>query len=351
MVGSSKKSIHSKLSKLDKELLSWCRDLRENYSEVNISNLDSSFHSGLVFCCILNNFYPDQIDYISLVSLLPCTCEEDAVFFKETCLRSAFQVASDQLAIPPPLFTNRDEEVSVEDLDENLLRSFSPPKTVITSYLKLLYAALGTGTSSSYNTLNDNTPFSSLNPIPKEELSKENENVEKLSLFQDPTPEEEEEEKEKEKEKEGETPSLPKGGTAVDLNVRDLLNDLIGLEEGICFQFRLGYEKRGFTLKVECEVALNFPTPKLLSFPLAVTLSEAAVEVTFNLVYRDGKGFAFVEDGPTLDSNLLCEFGDPLQKNGVMSDTHKIQQFVFSQIQAHLKRKLIYPNYLKVDLL
>uniref|UniRef100_A0A8D2LJE3 Microtubule associated monooxygenase, calponin and LIM domain containing 2 n=1 Tax=Varanus komodoensis TaxID=61221 RepID=A0A8D2LJE3_VARKO len=72
------------------KLLTWCQRQTEGYRNVNVTDLTSSWRSGLAFCAIIHRFRPDLMDFDSLN-------EEDAV--KNNQL--AFDIAEREFGIPP----------------------------------------------------------------------------------------------------------------------------------------------------------------------------------------------------------------------------------------------------------
>ncbi|VDP85659.1 unnamed protein product [Echinostoma caproni] len=70
------------------DLLLWCQQVTKDYPNVKITDLTSSFRSGLAFCAILHHFFPDQLDFSQLSNNSPI----------ENC-RLAFNVAA-KLGIP-----------------------------------------------------------------------------------------------------------------------------------------------------------------------------------------------------------------------------------------------------------
>lgn len=72
------------------KLLTWCQKQTEGYRNVNVTDLSSSWKSGLALCAIIHRFRPDLIDFEALN-------EEDAVRNNQL----AFDVAEREFGIPP----------------------------------------------------------------------------------------------------------------------------------------------------------------------------------------------------------------------------------------------------------
>ncbi|MEE6498845.1 hypothetical protein FKM82_003241 [Ascaphus truei] len=72
------------------KLLTWCQKQTEGYSNVAVTNLTTSWKSGLALCAIIHHFRPDLLDFSSLN-------EEDAVRNNQL----AFDIAERQFGISP----------------------------------------------------------------------------------------------------------------------------------------------------------------------------------------------------------------------------------------------------------
>ncbi|XP_072906033.1 F-actin-monooxygenase mical2-like isoform X7 [Hemitrygon akajei] len=118
-VNSMRKSI--KVSRRDSEirpnrLLTWCQKQTESYENVKITDLTSSWRSGLALCAIIHHFCPHLIDFDSLN-------EEDAA--KNNQL--AFDIAEREFGISP--VTTGKEMASVSE----------PDKLITVMYLSKFY--------------------------------------------------------------------------------------------------------------------------------------------------------------------------------------------------------------------
>ncbi|XP_065611412.1 F-actin-monooxygenase MICAL2 [Cyrtonyx montezumae] len=87
------------------KLLTWCQKQTEGYHNVNVTDLTTSWKSGLALCAIIHRFRPDLIDFDALN-------EEDIV--KNNQL--AFDVAEREFGIPP--MTTGKEVGSAEEPDK-----------------------------------------------------------------------------------------------------------------------------------------------------------------------------------------------------------------------------------------
>ncbi|NXL90703.1 MICA2 monooxygenase, partial [Alectura lathami] len=72
------------------KLLTWCQKQTEGYRDVNVTDLTTSWKSGLALCAIIHRFRPDLIDFDALN-------EEDVVRNNQL----AFDVAEREFGIPP----------------------------------------------------------------------------------------------------------------------------------------------------------------------------------------------------------------------------------------------------------
>nr|XP_023419034.1 F-actin-monooxygenase MICAL2 isoform X2 [Cavia porcellus] len=87
------------------KLLTWCQQQTEGYQHVNVTDLTTSWRSGLALCAIIHRFRPELINFDSLN-------EDDAV--KNNQL--AFDVAEREFGIPP--VTTGKEMASVQEPDK-----------------------------------------------------------------------------------------------------------------------------------------------------------------------------------------------------------------------------------------
>ncbi|KAJ7344475.1 hypothetical protein JRQ81_000425 [Phrynocephalus forsythii] len=72
------------------KLLTWCQKQTEGYRNISVTDLTSSWKSGLALCAIIHHFRPDLIDFNSLN-------EEDAARNNQL----AFDIAEREFGIPP----------------------------------------------------------------------------------------------------------------------------------------------------------------------------------------------------------------------------------------------------------
>jgi len=72
-----------------KALQIWCRRVTEDYDNVNIIDMSTSWKNGLGFCAVIHHFRPNLIDYTSL--------RKDNILENN---QLAFNVAEEELGIP-----------------------------------------------------------------------------------------------------------------------------------------------------------------------------------------------------------------------------------------------------------
>ncbi|CAN9507089.1 unnamed protein product [Ophioblennius macclurei] len=97
-------------------LLTWCQKQTEGYKNVTITDLTSSWKSGIALCALIHRFKPQLIDFDSLN-------EEDHV----ANLQLAFDVSEREFGIKP--FTSAEDLIAEEELD----------KTRMVAYLSKFY--------------------------------------------------------------------------------------------------------------------------------------------------------------------------------------------------------------------
>ncbi|XP_036442198.1 F-actin-monooxygenase MICAL2 isoform X4 [Colossoma macropomum] len=92
-------------------LLTWCQKQTEGYKGVSVTDLSSSWRSGLAFCALIHRFRAHLIDYDSLN-------EEDAAQNAQL----AFDVAEKEFGIKP--FTTGKEMASEQEQDKNSMVTY-----------------------------------------------------------------------------------------------------------------------------------------------------------------------------------------------------------------------------------
>uniref|UniRef100_A0A8C3U1I7 F-actin monooxygenase n=1 Tax=Catharus ustulatus TaxID=91951 RepID=A0A8C3U1I7_CATUS len=92
-VSSIRRSVNLRRQESDirpNKLLTWCQKQTEGYRNVNVTDLTTSWKSGLALCAIIHRFRPDLIDFEALK-------EDDVVRNNQL----AFDVAEQEFGIPP----------------------------------------------------------------------------------------------------------------------------------------------------------------------------------------------------------------------------------------------------------
>ncbi|XP_034501262.1 F-actin-monooxygenase MICAL2 isoform X4 [Ailuropoda melanoleuca] len=107
-LGSVRRSMSLSRRELDirpSKLLTWCQQQTEGYQHVNVTDLTTSWRSGLALCAIIHRFRPELINFESLN-------EDDAVENNQL----AFDVAEREFGIPP--VTTGKEMASAQEPDK-----------------------------------------------------------------------------------------------------------------------------------------------------------------------------------------------------------------------------------------
>ncbi|XP_054293574.2 F-actin-monooxygenase MICAL2 isoform X5 [Pongo pygmaeus] len=107
-LGSVRRSVNLSRKESDirpSKLLTWCQQQTEGYQHVNVTDLTTSWRSGLALCAIIHSFRPELINFDSLN-------EDDAVENNQL----AFDVAEREFGIPP--VTTGKEMASAQEPDK-----------------------------------------------------------------------------------------------------------------------------------------------------------------------------------------------------------------------------------------
>jgi len=97
----------------------WCRRVTENYDNVNVIDMTTSWRDGLAFCAVIHHFRPSIIDYDVL--------KEDDVYHNNDL---AYRIAEEQLGIPSLLDP------------QDMVDSEVPDKFSIVTYVSQFYHLL-----------------------------------------------------------------------------------------------------------------------------------------------------------------------------------------------------------------
>ena len=116
-------------------LLLWCQRKTAPYKNVNVQNFHLSWRDGLAFCALIHSFYPDLVQYDTLI----------AQDIKQNC-KIAFE-AGEKLGIPRVIEPESMVSNSVSQLSSNLMFfqviKRIPDKLAVITYLHQLRSCLG----------------------------------------------------------------------------------------------------------------------------------------------------------------------------------------------------------------
>jgi len=106
-------------TKTSDDLLDWSKEILSKYSNVKVTNFTTSWRNGLAFCALIHSFYPDLVQYDTLI----------AQDIKQNC-KIAFE-AGEKLGIPRVIEP------------ESMVIKRIPDKLAVITYLHQLRSCLG----------------------------------------------------------------------------------------------------------------------------------------------------------------------------------------------------------------
>ena len=122
-------------TKTSDDLLDWSKEILSKYSNVKVTNFTTSWRNGLAFCALIHSFYPDLVQYDTLI----------AQDIKQNC-KIAFE-AGEKLGIPRVIEPESMVSNSVSQLSSNLMFfqviKRIPDKLAVITYLHQLRSCLG----------------------------------------------------------------------------------------------------------------------------------------------------------------------------------------------------------------
>ena len=122
-------------TKTSDDLLDWSKEILSKYSNVKVTNFTTSWRNGLAFCALIHSFYPDLVQYDTLI----------AQDIKQNC-KIAFE-AGEKLGIPrviepESMVSNSVSQPSSNSMFLQVIKRI-PDKLAVITYLHQLRSCLG----------------------------------------------------------------------------------------------------------------------------------------------------------------------------------------------------------------